>query len=192
MKLHPRTLLVQRAHIAFADALLKVIREHDLTMSTPRVVHCKREPFDVYIGRACHGFAGSKWGNPFKVPKGYDLIKDPDQILKQYEDYLLSRPELVAALPELRGKVLGCWCAPNPCHGDVLLRRANYSTMTLEEAKEHFGAREEQIKENIRALPLADKFRLVAEFLDQPAGSVAPNITLNVARLAMSELEAGK
>lgn len=31
MKLHPRTLLVQRAHIAFADALLKVIREHDLT-----------------------------------------------------------------------------------------------------------------------------------------------------------------
>jgi len=24
-----------------------------------RVVHCKREPYDVYIGR------GSKWGNPF-------------------------------------------------------------------------------------------------------------------------------
>lgn len=23
------------------------------------VVHCKREPYDVYIGR------GSKWGNPF-------------------------------------------------------------------------------------------------------------------------------
>ena len=28
---------------------------------------------------------------------------------------------LLAALPELQGKVLGCWCAPLPCHGDVLV-----------------------------------------------------------------------
>jgi hypothetical protein len=26
----------------------------------------------------------------------------------------------MAALPELRGKVLACWCAPEPCRGDVL------------------------------------------------------------------------
>ncbi len=24
--------------------------------------------------------------------------------------------------PELAGKVLGCWCAPHACHGDVLVR----------------------------------------------------------------------
>jgi hypothetical protein len=29
------------------------------------------------------------------------------------------------ALPELRGLDLICWCAPLPCHGDVLLRLAN-------------------------------------------------------------------
>ena len=86
---------------------------------TGRVVHCKREPFDVYIGRP------SKWGNPIYVKPGYDRVADPERILARYREYVLSRPDLVAALPELRGKVLGCWCAPRPCHGDVLLEVAN-------------------------------------------------------------------
>ena len=33
-----------------------------------------------------------------------------------------SRDEIVR---ELRGRVLGCWCAPKPCHGDVLAAIAN-------------------------------------------------------------------
>jgi hypothetical protein len=28
----------------------------------------------------------------------------------------------MAAIPELVDKVLGCWCYPEPCHGDVLLK----------------------------------------------------------------------
>lgn len=83
-----------------------------------RVVHCKRERFDVYIGRP------SKWGNPIPVPKGYDRDTDPEEILGRYELHVRSRPDLMAALPELRGKVLGCWCAPRRCHGDVLVRMA--------------------------------------------------------------------
>ena len=35
-----------------------------------------------------------------------------------------EQPELLAALPELAGKTLGCWCAPKACHGDVLARLA--------------------------------------------------------------------
>jgi hypothetical protein len=66
----------------------------------------------------------SKWGNPFPVPKGYDREADPDRILERYEAHVRSHPDLVAALPELRGKVLGCWCAPLRCHGDVLARMA--------------------------------------------------------------------
>jgi hypothetical protein len=31
----------------------------------------------------------------------------------------------MAALPELRRKDLACWCAPLPCHGEVLLELAN-------------------------------------------------------------------
>ncbi len=76
------------------------------------VVHCKRSLYDVYIGRP------SKWGNPFVV--GRDGTRE--DVIKKYREYLLSNPDLMKALPELRGKVLGCWCAPLACHGDVLER----------------------------------------------------------------------
>jgi uncharacterized protein DUF4326 len=87
------------------------------------VVHCKKAPFDVYIGRAMssQGFNASKWANPFKI--GKDGTRS--EVIAKYEVHLRSRPDLMAALPELRGKVLGCWCAPDPCHGDVLARLAN-------------------------------------------------------------------
>lgn len=72
-------------------------------------------------GRVVH----CKWGNPYPLPKGYDVYADPDRILPRYEEHVRASPELMAALPELKGKVLACWCAPKPCHGDVLLRMAN-------------------------------------------------------------------
>jgi hypothetical protein len=85
-----------------------------------RVVHCKREPFDVYIGRECNGFSRSKWANPYKIGRDGDR----EGVIRKFEAYLCSRPDLLADLPELVGKVLGCWCAPHACHGDVLLRLA--------------------------------------------------------------------
>ncbi|MBI3972630.1 MAG: DUF4326 domain-containing protein [Chloroflexi bacterium] len=42
-----------------------------------------------------------------------------------YRQYRLSRPDLLTALPELRGKTLSCWCKPKPCHGDVLVDLAD-------------------------------------------------------------------
>lgn len=83
----------------------------------PRVVHCKRERYDVYVGRG----NASPWGNPFR--EGRDGTRD--EVIAKYERWLKSKPELMAKLPQLRGKVLGCWCAPEPCHADVLLRLAN-------------------------------------------------------------------
>lgn len=79
-------------------------------MSGVRVVHCKKEPFDVYIGR------GSKWGNPFIVGKHGDRA----EVISKYEMHIMTRPDLVASLPELAGKTLGCWCKPKACHGDIL------------------------------------------------------------------------
>lgn len=80
-----------------------------------RVVHCKREPFDVYVGRP------GPWGNPFRIGRDGDRA----EVIRKYERWIRARPELVArARRELRGKVLGCFCAPLPCHGDVLLRIA--------------------------------------------------------------------
>ena len=41
--------------------------------------------------------------------------------MTQYRQYLRTQPALLAALPELMGKVLGCWCLPKPCHGAILI-----------------------------------------------------------------------
>ena len=73
----------------------------------------------VYVGRRMTriGLAGSKWANPFKI--GLDGTRA--EVIEKYRAWLFEQPELVAALPELRGKDLACWCAPLPCHGDVLL-----------------------------------------------------------------------
>ena len=43
----------------------------------------------------------------------------------KYRAWLLANPELLEKLPELKGKVLGCWCAPEACHGDILSELAN-------------------------------------------------------------------
>lgn len=83
--------------------------------ATPKVVHCKKEKFDVYIGRP------SIWGNPFVI--GEDGTRD--EVVDKYREWLLNNPELITKLPELAGKTLACWCAPNRCHGDVLLELAN-------------------------------------------------------------------
>lgn len=86
-----------------------------------KVVHCKRDPYDVYIGRP------SKWGNPYSHKDGTLAkfkVASVDEAISSYRDYLLESP-LKDDLEELRGKTLGCWCAPNPCHGDVLVELAN-------------------------------------------------------------------
>ncbi len=86
---------------------------------TTRVVHCKKESYDVYIGRP------SKWGNPFPLKKE----KNREKVIEQYREHLLTRKDLLEAIPELKGKVLGCWCAPKPCHGDVLAEMAEKASI---------------------------------------------------------------
>lgn len=79
------------------------------------VVHCKKAPYDVYIGRP------SKWGNPFQIgPDGNRL-----QVIAKYKEWIMTQPQLLADLIELKDKVLGCWCKPHDCHGDVLAELAD-------------------------------------------------------------------
>jgi hypothetical protein len=83
-----------------------------------QVVHCKHAPYDVYIGRP------SKWGNPFRIGRDGTRV----EVIEKYRRWLQTQPHLLAALPELRGKTLGCWCKPKPCHGDVLAELADQGT----------------------------------------------------------------
>lgn len=79
------------------------------------VVNKRDRLYDVYIGR------GSIWGNPFTVEK-----YGRDGCIDKYEHYirdkLRNNPELWQELQKLEGKVLGCFCKPKRCHGDILVK----------------------------------------------------------------------
>jgi len=92
-------------------------------MTMTMVVHCKKEPYDVYIGRAAPraGLKASVWGNPFVI--GKDGTRE--EVMEKYRSWLLYNTALIKRLPELKGKILGCWCAPEACHGDILSAMAN-------------------------------------------------------------------
>lgn len=85
----------------------------------PSVVNRRSgEPYDVYVGRP------GKWGNPFLV--GRDGTRA--EVIAKYRAYL-SESGLIRYIDELTGKRLACWCAPLPCHADVLVELANRSAL---------------------------------------------------------------
>ncbi len=104
----------------------------------PRVVRIRKrggillQGYDCYIGRAVKrggwNLDASIWANPFKRKQGLP----PGSTLHAYEQYVRSNPVLMHAIPSLAGKTLGCWCKPDPCHGDVLVNLV----------KEHFETEE--------------------------------------------------
>lgn len=89
-----------------------------------KVVHCKHEKYDVYIGRP------SKFGNPFTHHKYGSLaevvVESREEAIECYKNWLSTRPDLIAdAKKELKDKILGCHCKPLDCHGDILMKIAN-------------------------------------------------------------------
>lgn len=119
------------------------------------VVHVKsgafnvKDPTHVYIGRAMPGFDQSIWGNPFRMDtmktvttdrgsgapkkergKAYNMVSierdgTREDCIQKYSDWVKTQPQLMARIPELKGKRLGCWCHPKPCHGDILKAMAD-------------------------------------------------------------------
>ena len=75
-----------------------------------QVVHCKKAPYDVYIGRP------SKWGNPFthrqdgKTLAKY-IVSSRDEAVEAYREWIINGEgkHLINDLHELKNKVLGCW-----------------------------------------------------------------------------------
>ncbi len=81
-------------------------------------------PGAIYVGRP------TKWGNPFLMndpllPAGLSKEGKRNAVVREYRRWIETQPELMASLPELHGHDLVCWCAPLPCHADVLLELAN-------------------------------------------------------------------
>lgn len=91
-----------------------------------KVVHCKKEEYDIYIGRP------SKWGNPFThIKDGKTLAKfivnSRDEAVEKYEEWITKGEgsHLLKDLEQLRNKTLGCWCSPLKCHGEILIKLIN-------------------------------------------------------------------
>jgi len=88
------------------------------------VVNKYKKSYDVYIGR------GSKWGNPFtyikdEPHKAQFLVETREEAIEKYREWIMTQDNLLKDLHELKGKRLGCFCYPKPCHGDVLVELVN-------------------------------------------------------------------
>jgi hypothetical protein len=107
----------------FFDSFKKPEKKHNHTV---KVVHFKKEPYDIYIGRLPNG-KYNKWAYPKELRESFPEGTPRKVIVAAYEEYLLSNEELMNSLYELRDKTLGCWCknlggGGKSCHGDILVK----------------------------------------------------------------------
>lgn len=103
---------------AFAAAWRYAAQGQESHPSPPtRVVNCRHADCDVFIGRP------SRWAGPFFL--GRDGGRE--DIIAKYRRWIVRQPGLLHDVWSLRGKVLGCDCAPLPCHGDVLAELADFN-----------------------------------------------------------------
>jgi hypothetical protein len=96
---------------------IKNIKKRENSLCT--VVNQKKDAYDIYIGRP------TKWGNPFTHKKntlGKYVVNDREDAIEEYFNWITEGEGkyLLKDLSELKGKILGCWCKPLPCHGDIL------------------------------------------------------------------------
>lgn len=75
-----------------------------------------RNEFGILVDRT------TKFGNPFVIGKDGDRAT----VIAKHKAWFDGQPKLVrAAKEELAGYNLVCWCAPEACHADHLLKVAN-------------------------------------------------------------------
>ena len=98
-----------------------------------RVGHCKKDSHTVYIGRGDGGdghmmnteIGKRGWlGNPFPKDK-HGRRQCVDMFRSEFESKLQNDSEFRAAVANLQGEILGCWCQrlneDGPlCHGEVI------------------------------------------------------------------------
>lgn len=78
------------------------------------IVNIKHDKCDIYCGRP------SIYGNPFEI--GRDGTRD--DVIEKYKSYFYKKikdPKFKQKVFLLRGKKLGCWCAPLRCHLEVII-----------------------------------------------------------------------
>ena len=92
------------------------------------------DPCNIYIARAGVVFVKNNDGTKERYPKISSVFANPfkigkdgtrEEVIQKYRSYIIekldSNLELQTELIDLKNKKLGCWCYPEPCHGNVLL-----------------------------------------------------------------------
>lgn len=83
-------------------------------MEKTRIVNMWKEKCQEPIGRP------TPFGNPYRI----NADRDRDKVVELYREYFYKRIEedeaFKKAIEGLKGKVLGCFCKPLACHGDII------------------------------------------------------------------------
>ena len=93
-------------------------------MTLTTVVNIRYQEYDEYCGRAGHGQSGY-FGNPFPIAAG----ESRESCIQKFRSYFYKRlesdPEFKCRVHTLKGKRLGCFCAPKACHCDIIAEYVN-------------------------------------------------------------------
>ena len=96
-----------------------------------KIVNLYKEPYDVYIGRSRKGEPFNKWCNPFVIDKSNP--NSLSEVLDKYRKYLWKEIKsgniTVEDLKNLDVKVLGCFCKPKDCHGDIIIKAVEWAKL---------------------------------------------------------------
>lgn len=88
------------------------------------VVNIRNNLYDQYIGRAGKGQDGY-FGNPFRLNPGESRGSTLEKYKKYFYKRLANDPEFKRRIHALKGLVLGCFCKPRDCHGDIIAEYLN-------------------------------------------------------------------
>ena len=87
--------------------------------SKTTVVNIRETGYDVYVGRPY------MFGNPFEIGKDGTRKEVIEKFRKYFYERLRTDQKFRDAVHDLRGKRLGCFCKPLPCHCDVYAEYLN-------------------------------------------------------------------
>jgi ribonuclease HI len=109
----------------FYPQVISIRKKNLIELGYENLVEWTKNKNHIYIGcnisRYVQGAIASKWKNPYREKKNVETYES----LQKYEEYIKNNKKLYNCLDELDGKILGCWCKPKPCHGDILIKLLN-------------------------------------------------------------------
>jgi hypothetical protein len=118
-----------------------VARGSDDRLLKGLVVHCMKSPYEIYIGRGKDPVTEEwgEWGNRYSHRESASekviYVDTAEEAVLRYKADLweqINEGRLsMERLASLAGKTLGCWCAPECCHGDVLASASVWAAQLL-------------------------------------------------------------